>query len=133
MSEEREERQHRYPNLRETLKPLVEDFLSSEDPLTTWSTMPEHIDLMHARGLIEEAESLGVVLPQRAENFLKCVGAEEYHTRYRAAFILWLVGRRISKIEELDNRRRSGRLIDFVQMANELELGKLDPEELMKE
>lgn len=119
-------------NLREDLKKLVDEFLKSEDPLVVWSVGPD-FDLNHAKDLIKETENLGVVLPQSAEDFLKCIHDEEFRTRHRAALILRLIGLRIRIVEELDSERSLGRLSqNFAVMAKELELGRLNPEDLLR-
>lgn len=133
-----EAQEDRRPGLAETLRLLVRDFLETAqtDQLKLW-VVPPDFDLAWARKLVNEMEKLGVHLPQEAEDFLanSVVGGGS-QTRWRAALTLWFIGLRIPMIRRMDEERRSkigDRSPYIYEWADKLELGELNPEDLIRE
>lgn len=125
----------RISNLQETISLLAEEFLSQAgDSLRIWSVTPD-FDVEWAKALVKELADLGVCLPPKSEEFLEksVVGDDDYRIRARAAISVLLIGLRIPKIRHKDEKRRLkfDHFPDIYALADQLELGQLNPQNLL--
>lgn len=125
----------RIPNLQETISWLASEFLNpANDPLRIWSVTPD-FDVEWAKALVKELNDVGVRLPPESEEFVeKSVwGDDDYRMRWRAATSLLLIGLRIPKIRQEDEKRRlkfDRAPYDYV-LADQLDLGQLNLQNLL--
>lgn len=120
------------PDLRETTVLLSDEFLHGY-PLGVWWVFPD-FDVEWAKALVDELGELGVRLPQEAEKFLtESITDYNYRIRMRAAISLSLIGLRVPEIREEDKKRRLkfDRSGNIYLLADQLELGQLDPQNLL--
>lgn len=125
----------RIPNLQETIGLLTDEFLSpANDPLRIWNVTPD-FDVEWAKALVKELANLSVCLPPKSEEFLakSVVGDNDYRIRWRAAISVLLIGLKIPKIRHKDEKRRLkfDHSPDIYALADQLELGQLNPQNLL--